>query len=167
MKEYLEIGEIVSLHGIKGAVKIYPWSDTPQVITRLKTLYLKEDGTEKLELTRASVQKNMILASVKGYEEPEQSRKLVGKTVYAKREDIPLPKGRMFIDDILGAEIIDAGTGKVYGVLKDVSSNGAHDIYHIQCGEKTVLFPAVDEFIDKIDAEGSAIYVKPIGGMFE
>ena len=48
-KEYLEIGEIVSLHGIKGAVKIYPWSDTPQVITRLKTLYLKEDGTEKLE----------------------------------------------------------------------------------------------------------------------
>lgn len=167
MKQYLEIGEIVALHGIKGAVKIYPWSDTPQVLTRIKVLYLREDGTGKLELTKTSVQKNMILASIKGYDEPEESRKLVGSTVYANRKDIPLPKGRMFIDDILGFEIIDADSSKVYGTLQDVTSNGAHDIYHIKCGEKTVLFPAVDEFIDRIDTETSAIYVKPIGGMFE
>ena len=85
----------------------------------------------------------------------------------AMDKDIPLPKGRMFIDDILGFEIIDADSSKVYGTLQDVTSNGAHDIYHIKCGEKTVLFPAVDEFIDRIDTETSAIYVKPIGGMFE
>ena len=167
MKRYLETGQIVSLHGIKGTVKIYPWSDSAEDILDLDTLYLDEEGKSRVELVRASVQKNMVLAKFKGYDDAETARKLVGRTVYMDREDILLPDGRFYIADIIGSEVIDADDGRVYGTLKSVTSNGAHDVYHIDTGEKTVLFPAVDEFVSKVDAENLRIYIKPIKGFFE
>ena len=166
MKRYLETGQIVSLHGIKGVVKIYPWSDSAEDILDLDTLYLDEEGRSSVEIVRASVQKNMVLAKLRGYDDAETARKLVGKTVYMDREDIILPEGRFYIADIIGSEVIDADNGTVYGRLAEVTSNGAHDIYHIDTGEKKVLFPAVDEFVDRVDAEALKVYIRPIKGMF-
>ena len=39
LKQYLEIGQIVSTHGIKGEVRVNPWCDTPEFMKKFKTLY--------------------------------------------------------------------------------------------------------------------------------
>ena len=56
-KEYLEIGEIVSTHGIKGEVRVQPWCDSPQFIKQFSTLYFDSKGKSRVEVAAWSLAK--------------------------------------------------------------------------------------------------------------
>ena len=78
-----------------------------------------------------------------------------------------LPKGRSFIADLLGCDVVDAETGRVYGQLTNVDRPAAQDIYTVTdaAGGEHML-PAVPEFVKQIDIEARRIAVTPIEGMF-
>ena len=72
------------------------------------------------------------------------------------------------MQDIIGLQVLDADTGKEYGTVVDITNSGASDIYEIRTPDgKTVLFPAVKEFLAEISPEQGYVRVRPIGGMFE
>ena len=87
-------------------------------------------------------------------------------SVYAARNDLPVPEGAHFIADLIGLPVIDADTGREYGVLTDVFNAGASDIYCIATPDGERMMPAVPEFVISVDIE-SAIPVRPKGGMFD
>ena len=62
--ELIEIGQIVNTHGIKGEVKLNPWTDDLYDIEELDVLYY-ENGDE-LKLERARVHKNTVIIKIKG-----------------------------------------------------------------------------------------------------
>ena len=86
---------------------------------------------------------------------------------YLAKADARLPKGRYFIDDLLGCDVVDAETGRVYGRLTNVDRPAAQDIYTVTdaAGGEHML-PAVPEFVKQIDIEARRIAVTPIEGMF-
>ena len=57
-KAYLEVGKIVTTHGIQGEVRVYPWCDTPEFLAGFRTLYL-QNGKKPLSIERARVHKNV------------------------------------------------------------------------------------------------------------
>ena len=65
MKKYLEIGKIISVHGLKGDVKVEPWCNEPEFICEFDKLYSK-DGKKEFEVERSRVQKNMVIMKLKG-----------------------------------------------------------------------------------------------------
>ena len=79
------------------------------------------------------------------------------------RNDVRLPKGTFFVQDILGARVVDE-QGKEIGTLTDVLERPAQNIYVVQ-GETEHLIPAVPEFIRSIDAEAGVVTVRLIEGM--
>ena len=164
---YLEAGKIVNTHGVKGDVKIECWCDSPEVMASLPTLYFKQGG-EYLpqKLGRRSPFKGMVLCHFTGVESFEDANLLRGRIVYAAREDIPLPEGAVFMADLMGLPVIDADTGKQYGVIRNVQEGMASDLYEIDTGKETVLFPAVKEFVKQIDLE-KGVFIRPIGGFFD
>ncbi len=168
MKYYIETGEIVKIHGISGEVKLYPWCDDPYFVTGLSRLFLDADGQKQVELEKVRVQKNMCLLKIKGIDTVETAREFIGKTVYFAREDVKLPKGRYFAQDVIGSEVIDDNTGKIYGKIANILHPGANDVYEIKSENgDAFLFPAVSEFLGEIDIENKTVRVKPIDGMFE
>ena len=167
MKKYLEIGEIVSVHGLRGDIKLYPWSDSAAALAKLKRLFFDDKGERLYKPEKISIQKNMLLIKLQGVDSVEAARSYIGKTVFAAREDIPLPKGSYFVQDLLGLKVVDAESGVTYGEISEVRNNGAHDYYYVKSESGAVnYFPAVPEFLVSTDIEKGQVLVKPIEGMF-
>ena len=159
-QQYLEAGQIVNTHGIRGEVRILPWTDTPDFLRKFKTLYV--DG-KAMQVLSASVHKQQVIVRFSGIDDINAAMPLKGKTVYIDRADVKLPKGRFFIQDILGAEVITE-TGETIGKLTDVLDLPGGAVYEVK-GETEHLIPAVPEFVRKVDVEAGIITVHLIEGM--
>lgn len=166
-KKYLECGKIVNTHGVKGAVKIESWCDSPEILADLPCVYFKKgDSYEKRDLLSSSVMKRHVLATLEGINDVDVAMTLKETVVYAERDDIPLEEGDYFIIDLVGLPVIDADNGTEYGTVSDVFNAGASDIYTVKTANGDRMIPAVPEFVINIDLE-KGIFVRPIEGMFD
>ena len=166
-KQYLECGKIINTHGIAGAVKLESWCDSPEVLASLETVYFKKGETyEPVEVLRASVFKRFVLMTLEGVTDIDAAAALKETVVYANRDELPIEEGQHFIADLVGLPVIDADSGREYGILDDVINTGASDIYVIKSEDGEKMMPAVDEFVKEIDLE-RGIFVTPIEGMFD
>lgn len=166
MKNFLETGKIVNIHGLKGEVKIMPWSDDAEFICEFDVIYC---GKEKqaFEIESARVHKNMVLAKFKGIDTPEAANALRNSIVYIDREDIELEEGTYFIADLIGLEVKDADNGKTYGTVKDVFQTGANDVYEVSNNGKSYYIPAIPDVIINTDIQNKSILIRPLEGLFD
>ena len=163
MKErFLEAGQIVNTHGVRGEVKILPWCDSPEFLCSFDTLYI--DGAP-VKVTAARPHKGSVLAQLEGVGDVNEAMRLKGKTVFIDRTGVELPDGRHFLADLLGLEVRDTDTGAVLGTVREVLTPPAHEVYVVQGEGREYLIPAVDEFVKEIDVEGGQILVHLIEGM--
>lgn len=166
MKKMLETGKIVNIHGLKGEVKVMPWSDSPDFICEFDVLYIGKDK-KAYEVEGARVHKNMVLLKLKGVDTPEAANNFRNSIVYIDRDDIELEEGVYFIQDLIGLEVKNADTGVLYGEVKDVFQTGANDVYEVKNGDKTYLVPAIEDVIVKTDIENKVILIRPLEGLFD
>ena len=159
-KEVLEAGKIVNTHGVRGEVKIQPWADSAEFLRGFHTLYL--DGAP-VRVLRSRVHKNMLIAALEGVDTVDAAMVLKNKVLSIRREDARLPEGHFFLQDILGAQVVDE-TGAELGVLADVLDTPRHQVYVVR-GEREILIPAVPAFILRTDPDAGRITVRLIEGM--
>ncbi len=165
--EYIECGSVSTTHGINGAVKVRSLCNTPEDLASLSTLYLPKLGVyRKLEVKEASVYKDIVIFSFEGISSIDSAAALKGKTLYALREDFPLDEGEYFIADIIGLEVRDAVSGKLYGKVSGINTNTPQMLYEVETESGIKLLPAVDAFIKEIDLD-NGISVTPIPGLLE
>ena len=161
-KNMLEAGRLVTTHGIRGELKLQPWCDSAEFAKKIKTLYM--DG-EPLKINSRKIHKNALLIAIDGVDTVEKAKFLVGKVLYFKREDAPLPANSYFIADLIGLEVFDNRTESTIGKITDVLQRPASDVYIISDGEKEILIPAAGNFIDSVNIEDKLMKVNTIEGM--
>ena len=165
-KQYLEIGKITSIVGLKGEVRVYPMCDSPELLCEFDTLYWKSGTPVRIE--KARVQKNMAVLKLEGVDTPEAAQKLRNHVLYMDRNDVELEEGSWFIADLIGLEVRDSATGEVYGTLSDVTETGANDVYHIRTADgRELLMPAIPDVIDEVDIDGGVMRITPLDGLFD
>lgn len=166
-KKYIECGKIINTHGCKGGVKIEPWSNSPKDLTSLKRIYIKNKGVYvEYNVTKASVFKQFVILELKEITDMEAALSLKGATLYAQREDFKLSDGEFFLADLIGLDVIDADSAKVYGKVKDIINRGASDIYIVDTPNGERMIPAVDEFIKSVDLS-KGVFVRVIEGLLD
>jgi len=166
-KKYLECGKIVNTHGVKGAVKLESWCNTPHDLAELERIFISQPGGMKeYHVKHASVFKQFVIAELDGINDFDTAFALKNKTAYASRDDFLLEDGDYFIADLIGLPVIDVNTKAVYGKLKEIINRGASDIYVIDTDSGEKMMPAVDEFVKEIDVN-KGIFVAPIEGMLD
>ncbi|MBE6621357.1 MAG: 16S rRNA processing protein RimM [Ruminococcaceae bacterium] len=170
MRTYIEIGKIVNTHGVKGALKVEPWCDSPAVLAGMKTLYFAPgqagEAFPSVKVRKGSVQKDRVLLTLEGVETMEAAMALKNTVLYAHRDDIPREDGAFLIDDLKGLPLYGEADGRFYGTLHDVIQGAASDLYEIKTEKGMVLMPVVKEFVKHIDLE-TGIVIAPIAGMFD
>ena len=159
-KQYIEAGRIVNTHGVAGEVKIEVWLDSPQFLKSFKRCFI--DGREG-KLLSGRVHKGFVIAKLEGVEDVNAAMALKGRTLFIDRSDARLPKGAFFLQDIIGASVVDE-QGNEIGKLSDVMETPASNVYVVK-GEREHLIPAVPEVIMSTDAENGIITVHLIEGM--
>ena len=167
MQNYLPACKIVSTHGVRGEMKALPLCDGAAFLAKFKRLFTSADGAGETRVLGVRAQGNVILLRLDGVTDMDAARAQVGRTYYLAKADAKLPRGRYFIDDLLGCDVVDADTDRVYGQLTNVDRPAAQDIYTVTdgAGEEHML-PAVPEFVKKIDIDARKLFVTPIEGMF-
>ena len=159
-KQYIEAGRIVNTHGVAGEVKIEVWLDSPQFLKSFKRCFIDR---REVRLLSARVHKGFLIVKLEGVEDVNAAMALKGRTVFIDRADARLPKGAFFLQDIIGASVVDE-SGSEIGKLVDVMEAPASNVYVVK-GEREHLIPAVPEFILSTDADNGIITVHLIEGM--
>ncbi len=166
MEQYLEIGRVVSTHGLRGELRVDPWCDSPQFLCQFKTLYLKK-GETKLSVS-SRPHKTIAIVKAKGIDTIEEAEKLRGRILYINRSDARLAPGEYFIQDLMGLDVIDIDTSKSYGKITDVLKTGANDVYQVTDEKKKdYLIPVIDDVVKEIDINGGKVLIKPLKGIFD
>ena len=165
-KQYLEAGKIVTTHGIRGEVKIMPYTDSPDLLCEFDRLFIGRNHDEII-VERARVFKNTVIAKLEGVDTPEAAEKLRNKLLYMHRDDLELDEDTYFIQYLIGLEVRDADSDKVYGKITDVMQTGANDVYVIKGDEREYLVPAIADVIISTDVDEGFMTIRPLDGLFD
>jgi len=169
IKEFLEAGQIVGTHGIRGELRVNPWCDSPEFLKGFSELYFDCDGKVKVKVRSCRPHGNIALLMLDGVDNVESASALRGKMLYMRRSDTKLPAGSYFIAELIGCTVTDADdTHKIYGTLADVSRTGANDVWHILSPDgKEYLIPAIPPVVIETDVRSGIIRIRPIKGIFD
>lgn len=166
--EFLEVGKIINTHGLRGDVKVMPWTDTPEDFEDIPVVYIKrKTENEKLTVSKIKYQKNNLIIKFNEINDINDAEKYKGLILLADREDLwELEDGVYYIADLIGLDVYDE-SGKI-GVIEDVLNTGANDIYDVKReGKKNLLLPVIDEVVKEIDLENGRVTVHVMEGLDE
>ena len=155
--QFLEAGEIVTTHGVRGEMKVLPWADGPDFLLDFDRVRI--NGTDyKVESCR--IQKTCNLLKVRGVDTMEDAQALRGKTVEVYRADAP--EDMIFVAELIGMAVY--ADGVQIGVIEDVLDYPGNKVYVVK-GEYEYMIPAVKQFILSTDMDHEVMHVRLIEGM--
>ena len=167
MQEFLEIGQIVNIFGIKGVVKVKPFTDDIKRFDDLKKVYVENNNNKKeYEIEEVKYHRDMVLIKFKGIDKIEQAELLRNCYLKVNRNDEPeLEKGTYYIVDLIGLDVY-SDEGNLIGKVDDIFNNGSCDIYAVkdELG-KQLLLPAISDVIKEINLEENKIVVHILKGL--
>lgn len=162
------IGKIVAPHGVRGDVRIIPWTDFPERFFNLKSVFL-DNRNLKLDVERVKASNKFFLIKFKDYDSMDKAETLRNKILMVEKEDlVDLPEGHYYIFDIIGLSVYTEEK-EFLGTVKDVLETGSNDVYVVEkdnLEEETskknqpLLIPALKEVVKKIDLEDKIMIVK-------
>ena len=155
--QFIEAGEIVTTHGVRGEVKVLCWLDDPEMLCEFDRCRI--DGKE-YTMEQVRVQKTCNLVKLQGIDTMEAAQAMRGKTVELYREDID--DEVIFAAELVGVEVY--ADGVCIGKIKEVLDYPGNSVYVVK-GEHEYMIPAVTQFILSTDMEKNEMLVKLIEGM--
>lgn len=167
MVSELQIGVITQTHGIRGEVKVFPTTDDAARFRKLKDVIM-DTGRERLQMEIEGVKfsRQYVIVKFKGYDSINDVEKYKTAKLYVTRDNaVRLKKDEYFVADLIGMRVLTED-GAFFGVLKDVMSTGANDVYVVEReGASEVLLPAIRECVKRIDMEAGAVTVHIMDGL--
>ena len=155
--QYLEAGQIVTTHGVRGEMKVLPWADGPEFLTEFDRVLI--EGKE-YAVESCRVQKSCNLLKLEGIDTMEAAQAMHGKTLQIYREDTD--PDIIFAAELIGIEVYQDDL--LIGKLVDVLDYPGNKVYVVK-GEKEYMIPAVKAFVLSTDMDCNRMQVKLIEGM--
>ena len=155
--EYIEAGEIVNTHGVRGEVKVLCWLDAPEMLCEFDRCRI---AGKDYEMDSVRVQKTCNLVKLGGVDTMEAAQKLRGKVLELYREDID--DEVIFAAELVGVEVY--ADGQCIGTIREVLDYPGNSVYVVR-GEYEYMIPAVKQFILSTDMEKNVMEVRLIEGM--
>ena len=167
MNEYLEVGQIVNTNGLKGFLKIKPFTDDIKRFEKLEKVYI-EKGKQLIEFKIQDVKyvKDMVLLKLEGIDDINEAQKYRNFYIKINREDsVELEENSYFIVDIIGSEVF-TDDNKLLGKVVDVFQTGSNDVYTVKTDDgKEILLPAIEDVIKNVDIKNKKIIVHLLEGL--
>lgn len=163
----LEVGQIVNTFGIKGMVKVMPFTDDIRRFDKLDKVYIEKNKSKKeYKIEEVKYHKNIVLIKFEGIDKIEQAEELRNSYLTVSRDSVEeLEEGRYYIVDLLGLDVY-TDEQVLLGTLDDIFNTGSNDIYVVKNKEgKQILLPAIEDVIKQVDLENKKIIVHLLPGL--
>lgn len=162
----IKTGKIVTTHGIRGEVRAEAWSDSLEDLLPHEVFYTEKG--EPLWVESSRVHRGAVNLKLKGFDDIDAAMPLIGTVLCLDRDQLTLPPGTYFVQDLLGLSVVDSKDGRRYGEITEVQPTGANDVYHIKAEDgRVLLIPAIPQVIDSVDLETKTMRITPLEGLFD
>ena len=154
------MAEVGKTHGLKGWNKLNIFSDALDALTHYERCLMKPKNGHwrEITLTNTHIHGNKLLAHIDNTTTPEEAKAYIGNLIGVFKKDLPpLKDGTYYHHQLENLTVIDQ-KGTELGVLKQIWSNGAHDVFEVK-GEQTHLLPYIESVIEKVDLTEGYLYV--------
>ncbi len=169
METRFQVGVITSPHGVIGEVNVFPTTDDPKRLRRLKEVILVQGKNEKtVEIESVKFFKNMVILKLAGYDDRDAVEKLRQCSLFVPREKaVRLKEDEYFIADLMGLKVLDGDAKDAeLGTLEDVMETGANDVYVIRLLDgRELLLPAIKQCILEVNVEEGFVRVHVLDGL--
>lgn len=159
--DLLRLGVVTGTHGLRGDLRVRPLTDDSSALLAAREVFLRDRQGELTACRVAEVKahKAGLLLRLQGRENIEAVQSLVGCEVLMPRAELPeLTDEEYYWFELEGMRVVDRRCGEL-GVLEEMFSTAAHDIYVVRGRYGEVLIPAVAAFVVEIDREGRRLLV--------
>jgi 16S rRNA processing protein RimM len=166
MASALNIGKIVNMHGLKGEVKVYPYTNDMKRFEEVGVVYTDKACTKALKIQGVKYQKSMVIVKFEGYDHINAVEHFKQVDLYIDRDTqgIDLDDEEFYIADLIGVMVVDQD-GKSHGIIKDVLQLKAQDVLEIEENGTKWFLPFVDPFIIEVDLQKNTVIVSLIEGI--
>lgn len=167
MNQYLEIGQIVNVRGLKGEVKVNSYSEDPNRFEKIETIILKLKGKmQEYNIEKVSYTKNQVVLKLKNIDTIDEAEKLRNSIILIDRNSLEeLPEDVYYIADLIGLDVY-TDENEYLGKVDDIFNTKSNDVYVVKDDQgKSKLLPGIDEVIKEINLEKSKIIVHLIEGL--
>ncbi len=159
---YIITGKVGAAYGIKGWLKIHSYTEEADQILHYSPWYLAEGPNwQAFELEDGRQHGKGIVVKFTGIETPEIARKLAGKLIAVKREQLaPLPKNEYYWADLEGLTVIDQ-KGQTLGQISRLIATGSNDVLVVkdQHGKEQAIPYLPGSVVKEIDLKQRRMYV--------
>ena len=165
-EEYFRIGVITEPHGVRGEVKVYPTTDDPFHLKKVKEFYMQgTEGMELFHLQGMKLQNDRVILKFKEIKDRDTAEKLRKKELFVERADaVPLDEDEYYISDLEGLTVYE--NDEKIGMLAEVLRTGANDVYRIERTDGSeLLLPAIKQCVLKVDVKEGRIDVSVMEGL--
>ncbi len=159
---FLMVARVLRAWGIRGDVKIQPFTDRPEDFKRFQQVYLG-DQQQRYEVQSFRPYQGNWLLHLKGVETRNDAEALNGQAIWIEREQRSVEPDEFLIDQIIGLKVITT-SGEELGSVVEVIATGANDVYVVQ-GAREILLPARSEVVRDIDLERGVMVVELLEGL--
>lgn len=169
MADYITVGEIAAPFGLRGEVKVIPYTDFPERFVQTRRLFLNKDGLfREANIERVTCRERDIILKIKGIDSPEEAAEYRQALLQIPRDEAwRLPEGSYYHFQIIGLSVATAD-GLVLGRVAEILETGSNDVYVVRDDKKKeYLIPALKDVVRDIDLEKGLMLIQPLPGLLE
>lgn len=169
MADYITVGKIAAPFGLRGEVKVIPYTDFPERFVQTRRLFLNKDGLfREANIERVTCRERDIILKIKGIDSPEEAAEYRQALLQIPRDEAwPLPEGSYYHFQIIGLSVATAD-GLVLGRVAEILETGSNDVYVVRDDKKKeYLIPALKDVVRDIDLEKGLMLIQPLPGLLE
>lgn len=167
MQDFFEIGQVVNTVGLKGDIKINPFTDNLEQFDKGKKIILEKNKNQtEFEIEQVRFHKLQVILKLKGIDIIEEAEKLRNSYVIVKRKDKEeLPDNTYYIVDLIGLNVyLEDNT--LLGEITDVFPTGSNDVYVVKTEEgKQILLPAIKDVVKEVNLSENKMIINLIEGL--
>ena len=154
------VARIGAAHGVRGAVKLWTFTEDPLAVRHYGPLTTK-DGSRQFEVTHAREAKGHLVATLKGIATREDAERLKGIELYVAREKLPETDDDEFYHaDLIGLAAVTTADEPLGRVLA-IHNFGAGDIIEIAPPQgATMLLPFTNAVVPTVDLAGGRVVIE-------
>lgn len=152
------LGRISGVFGVKGWVKVFSYTEPRDNVVQFARWTLRlPDGAREVEVETGRSQGSQVVAKLRGIDDRDEARGLVGADIVVERERLPeCAEGEYYWTDLEGLSV-HTTTGEVLGLVDHLIATGAHDVLVVH-GDRERLIPFVmGRVIQRVDLREGVI----------
>lgn len=157
----VEVGRVIEAYGVKGGVKLQPFSNSADGLLRVKDWWFKSTtgAVKAADVESAKWHGDVVTAIIKDLIDRDHAQALKGWGVWVSQAALPATAaGEYYWRDLIGCQAI-AHDGKALGLITDLSDTGVHAVLHVDCGAhyEPTLIPFVNEYVGHVDLSAKTV----------